>query len=65
MGWQEFMILAILIAIMAGAYYLMWNIISSRDASYWWFLLMLFGWVLGPLLGYLFIPKPKGASEAA
>lgn len=46
MGWQEFMIIAIL----AVPFYLMWKIISGRGASYWWFLLILLGWVLGPLL---------------
>ncbi|MSQ29231.1 MAG: hypothetical protein EXR68_01920 [Dehalococcoidia bacterium] len=61
MGWQEFMIIAVLVLLIAQSGYLMWKIISRRNASYWWFLLMLFGWLLGPILGYFFIPKPKAA----
>jgi len=56
MGWQEFILIA-LIAFLAVPYYFLWKMIRDRGASYWWLLLAFTGWLFALIIGYFAIPR--------
>lgn len=61
LGWQELLIIIVLVV----PYYFMWRMIRNRGASYWWMLLMLFGWLLGLIIGYFVIPRGNRTTTIA
>ncbi|MSQ41523.1 MAG: hypothetical protein EXR65_00565 [Dehalococcoidia bacterium] len=53
LGWQELLILPMVLAVLTVPYYFLWRMIRDRGASYWWMLLMLFGLLLGEIIGLI------------